>query len=185
MSTEKIINQAQNGCKESLTLLLLNNKSIVVSVAQRFLFDHEQIEDIVQTIFAKVINKIKQFNGACRFSTWIYRIAVNECMDFIRKKTRRKQHFLAIDDNYKAFPDINSPDAIAKISDKELKSSIQQALKQLPLDQKTVFSLYYFGNYSGKEVAEALNITEANVFMKLKAARDLVKEKLIKQGWHL
>ncbi len=45
--------------------------------------------------------------------------------------------------------------------------------------------MYYFGNYSGKEVAEALNITESNFFMKLKAARDSVKEKLIKRGWHL
>ncbi len=185
MNPNNLILEAQNGSKNALTELLLTNKGIVASVVSRFVYEREQTEDIIQTIFTKAIGKIKQFNGACRFSTWLYRIAVNECVEHIRRRTRSKKYFQPIDDNYQAFADINSPDAISKLSDKELKSNVQEALQTLPLDQKTVFSLYYFGNYSGKEVAEALNITEANLFMKLKAARDSVKAKLIKRGWHL
>jgi RNA polymerase sigma factor (sigma-70 family) len=106
-------------------------------------------------------------------------------VEYIRRKTRAKKYFTPAADNFSAFPDCNSPDAIAQISDQELRNDIQLALKALPLDQKTAFSLYYFGNYSGKEVAEALNISEANFFMKLKAARDTMKKKLMQRGWHL
>ena len=167
MNTNDLIVEAKNGSKNALSILLLNNKGIVTAVVQRFLFEHEQCEDIIQTIFAKAINTIKQFNGACRFSTWLYRIAVNECVEYIRKKTRAKKYFSSISDNFRVFPDSNSPDAIAQLSDQELRNDIQHALQSLPLDQKTAFSLYYFGNYSGKEAADALNITEANFFMKL------------------
>lgn len=185
MNPQNLILDAQKGSKNALAVLLQSNKGIVISVVQRFVYEREQIEDIIQTIFTKVIRKIKQFNGACRFSTWIYRIAVNECVEHIRRRSRAKKYFKTIEDNYQAFADINAPDAIAKLSDRELKRDVKEALQALPLDQKTVFSLYYFGNYSGKEVAEALSITEANFFMKLKAARDSVKDKLVKRGWHL
>jgi len=185
MTTNELIAEAKNGSKGALTVLLLNNKGIVTAVVQRFIFEREQYEDIIQTIFAKAIKTIKQFNGACRFSTWLYRISVNECVEYIRRKTRAKKYFSPAADNFAAFPDCNSPDAIAQISDQELRNDIQLSLQALPLDQKTAFSLYYFGNYSGKEVAEALNITEANFFMKLKASRDAMKKKLIERGWHL
>lgn len=185
MNTNELITEAKNGSKGALTVLLLDNKGIVTAVVRRFIFEREQYDDIIQTIFTKAIKTIKQFNGACRFSTWLYRIAANECVEYIRKKSRVKKYFTSTSNDVTIFPDCNSPDAIARMSDQELRSDIQLALKLLPLDQKTAFSLYYFGNYSGKEVAEALNITEANVFMKLKAARDLMKKKLIERGWHL
>ena len=185
MNTGDLIIEAKNGSRRALSALLLNNKGIVASVVKRFIFEQEQYEDIIQTIFAKVINTIKQFNGACRFSTWLYRIAVNECIEYIRSKARIKKYFTSMQDDFSVFPDCNTPDAIARLSDYELRTQIQQAISLLPLDQKTAFSLYYFGNYTGREVADVLNITEANFFMKLKAARDAVKRRLIEQGWHL
>jgi len=183
MDTNQLIVEAKRGNRGALTTLLLDNKGIVASVVKRLLFEQEQHEDIIQTIFTKVITAIKQFNGACRFSTWLYRIAVNECIEYIRGRVRAKEYFTELPDDYRVFPDCNTPDAAARVSDNELRTGIQQAITRLPLDQKTAFSLYYFGNYTGKEAAEALNITEANFFMKLKAARDAVKTRLIEQGW--
>lgn len=183
MNNQKLIIEAQQGSKTALSELLLSNKGIISSVVHRFLYEQEHHEDLIQTILTKVIATIKHFNGTCRFSTWLYRIATNECLEFVRKKSRNKNYFSPLPDNLTVFKDCNAPDPLISLSDQELRTSIQNTLNSLPLDQRTAFSLYYFGNYKGKEVAEVLNITEANFYMKLKTARDVIKQKLKKQGW--
>jgi RNA polymerase sigma-70 factor (ECF subfamily) len=122
------------------------------------------------------------FKGTCRFSTWLYRIALNECME---TNTRQSRNTPLQIDSPELFGDPNARDGLAALSDAELRTAIHEAVRPLPLDQRTAFCLYYFEGYSGREAADAMKISEPNFFMKLKAARDKVKKSLLAQGWRL
>jgi RNA polymerase sigma-70 factor, ECF subfamily len=180
MTAEELIPAAQSGDRGALSALLLDHRSRVAAVVNRFVYDHDQKKDVVQNIFLQAINHIGQFSGLCRFSTWLYRISLNECLEAGRARSLEKQRYSPL---FNDAVDPNAPDAFSRASSRELREEIGALLQKLPLDQKTVFSLFYFGSYSGKEIAEALSITEANVFMKLKAARDAIKKGLAARGW--
>lgn len=185
MTPEELIIQAQNGNRSSLTQLLLEHRGLVLSVTSRFISNSEQRKDVIQNIFIKVITQIRSFAGRCRFSTWLYRIAMNECLEHGRKASRNGELTEPIADSSPNAVDSDAPDGFSQASSAELRSSVAAILKTLPLDQKTAFSLFYFGGYTGKEGAESLSITEANFFMKLKVARDAVKQGLVAGGWSL
>jgi len=184
MTTEELITAAKYGNRSALSALLLDHHSLVAAVVNRFVHDGDIKKDVIQNIFLKAIKHIGQFSGLCKFSTWLYRISLNECLEAGRAVSREKQRNRPLFDDAIDAVDPCAPDAFAHASIQELKEAIGALLQKLPLDQKTVFSLFYFGNYSGKEIAEALSISEANVFMKLKAGRDAIKKGLVVKGWH-
>ena len=183
MTPEELIEKARNGDRPALTRLLLEHRDLVAAVVARFVSDSEQRKDVIQNIFVKVISHISQFAGLCRFSTWLYRLSLNECNEHVRRMVRTKRQNETLVKNSAGFIALNAPDALASTSSSELRGALLEILKILPLDQKTAFSLFYFGSYTGREGAEAMSISEANFFMKLKSARDTVKQKLSAKGW--
>lgn len=185
MNTNKTILRAVNGDRDALDSLLMENQGIITSAINRHVSDLEKQKDIIQSTFYKVIENINKFKMKCRFSTWLYRIATNETIEHLRKNNRKEFIFSENEEGMDIFKDLNSPDAITNLSNKQLKNDLDSSLKELSLDLKTIFSLFYFGNYKGKEIAEVLNISENNVFVKLKTAREKIKEQLIKKGWSL
>lgn len=178
METEDLIRQAQNGDRQALTKLLMNNRNLVAAVVCRFVFDRDCHKDVIQNVFMKVINGISSFQNQCKFATWLYRISVNECCEYNRKKLKNS---IFINDTA-PFEDPSAPDGLANISSNEIRSEISSALKEISIDKKSAFTLFYMGGFSGKEASEALGITEANFFMKLKAARDHVRNHLREKG---
>jgi RNA polymerase sigma-70 factor (ECF subfamily) len=183
MTTQELISAAQSGDRNALSALLLDHRSLVTAVVNRHVYDADRKKDIIQNIFIKVINHINQYSGLCKFSTWLYRICLNECTDAGRAKIREEQRRSSFFDDTIDLVNPNAADGFSHASQRELHDTIGAVLEKLPLDQKTVFSLFYFGGYSGKEIASALSISEANAFMKLKAARDAVKTGLVAKGW--
>lgn len=84
--TDKRIEDAKNGDQAAMSSLLMEYKGIVASVVNRMVFDNDYHRDIIQNVFFKVVSRIGGFSNKCRFSTWIYRIAVNESIEFLRKR---------------------------------------------------------------------------------------------------
>lgn len=183
MTPEELIEKARTGDRPALTQLLLEHRGLVAAVVGRFVRDREQQKDVIQNIFINVINHISRFAGLCRFSTWLYRLSINECIEYGRKICRSRQHRETLGSDSSGFIALNAPDPLAAAASSELRGALSAILKTLSLDQKTAFSLFYFGSYTGREGAEAMSISEANFFMKLKAARDTVKQKLAEKGW--
>jgi RNA polymerase sigma-70 factor (ECF subfamily) len=183
MTAEELIEKAQRGDRPALTRLLLDHRELVAAVVSRFVSDPEQRKDVIQNIFISVISHIGRFAGLSRFSTWLYRLSINECIEHCRKICRSRQHSETLSHNSSGFIALNAPDPLAAATSAELRGTLSAILATLPLDQKTAFSLFYFGSYTGREGAEAMSISEANFFMKLKSARDAVKQKLTEKGW--
>ena len=185
MENKDCILAARNGDKHAMSQLLMENRNLVASVVCKTVFEEDNRKDIIQNIFAKVVKAIHEFNGACKFSTWLYRISINEVAEYNRSLLRSKKIFQTINSDDDIFQDINSPDGLEAYTKKEISISINAAVNELPLEQKTAFSLFYFCGYSGKDAAQVLNVTEDNFFMKLKTARDKVRKSLISKGWKL
>jgi RNA polymerase sigma-70 factor (ECF subfamily) len=179
---DKRIEDAKKGDKAALSSLLIDNKGIVAAVVTRMVYDRDCHKDIIQNVFVKIVAGLNGFQGQCRFSTWVYRIAVNESLEHLRKlgyfeKLKEEVFF---DDCMKG--DYDQDDSLESISKREVLNWVNEGLSSCTLNEKTAFSLFYYSGFSGKEAAEAMKISEDNFYMKLKAARDRIRVSLRKKG---
>jgi RNA polymerase sigma-70 factor (ECF subfamily) len=176
------IDAARRGDRESLSSLLMDHKGIVAAVVTRMVYEKECHKDVIQNIFLKVVTGIEEFGDQCKFSTWIYRISVNESIEYLRKKgyfQKLKDEYLINDVNN---IDYSQADGLESISKKEIIEWVNEILNECPLSEKTAFSLFYYSGFSGKEAAESMKISEDNFYMKLKGARDRIRSGLKKKG---
>lgn len=123
---------------------------------RRIVISHEDANDVMQNVMLKAWTNLDSFRQHSRISTWLYRIAINESLDFIRKKHNETQ---SIDDN-----DSNQV-AIQLMADPyfdgdETEAQLQQAIAQLPDVQRTVFNLRYYDNMKYSEMSKILETSE-------------------------
>ena len=128
--------------------------------------NHEEAEDALQDIFTKVLLNLSKFSFKSRFSTWIYSITYNYCIDLIR---RRKKNILTASEN------IENMDMEDEIGDKFLLEVKLERLKvimeEVPTDDKTIILMKYQDGMSIKEIGAILDKSDSAVKMKLKRAK--------------
>lgn len=117
--------------------------------------DHDDADDLTQEVFIKVHKNIGEFRQDSQLYTWIYRIATNECLNFLKRKKRR--FFLPLGDiEGELTAKLTSSD---HISGDEVQIHLQKALLRLPQKQRLVFNMKYFDDLSYEEIAEITNTT--------------------------
>jgi RNA polymerase sigma-70 factor (ECF subfamily) len=117
---------------------------------RKMVIDHDDADDITQEVFIKIHKAIDSFREDSQLFTWIYRIATNECHNFLNKKRRR--FFIPIEDiGAQLSAKIDSSDMI---SGDEIQKKLQKALLQLPDKQRLVFNMKYFEDLSYEDIAE-------------------------------
>ncbi len=115
--------------------------------------DHDDADDLTQEVFIKIHRAIDTFREDSQLFTWIYRIATNECLNFLNKKRRR--FFLPIEDiSAQLSAKVDSSDSI---SGDEIQKKLQKALLQLPDKQRLVFNMKYFEDLSYEDISEITN----------------------------
>ncbi|MEX1240819.1 MAG: RNA polymerase sigma factor [Cyclobacteriaceae bacterium] len=117
---------------------------------RKMVIDHDDADDITQEVFIKIHKSIDAFRQDARLYTWIYRIATNECLNFLRRKKRR--FFLPLGDveGELSAKLTTSP----YVSGDEVQLKLQKALLKLPDKQRLVFNMKYFDELSYDEMAE-------------------------------
>ena len=130
--------------------------------------------DVTQQVFLQAFRKISQFSGKSQFGTWIYRVAVNESLQYLRKAKRSKMQVLEQE------PIDRSPNGNDNIGNKEL---LEQALAQLEPDLRSTFLLRETEGLSYDAIATALDIPEGTVGSRLNRARRELKQYLTELGW--
>lgn len=121
----------------------------VYHLIRRMVLSHEDADDLTQETFVKVWEKLEQFEGRSRLYTWIYRMATNEALGFLRKKRRRA--LLRLEDvsgQLKAQLHESLP-----VEAEEIVKKLQEALLQLPDKQRLVFQLKYYEELKYEEMA--------------------------------
>ncbi|MCB9037227.1 MAG: sigma-70 family RNA polymerase sigma factor [Lewinellaceae bacterium] len=120
---------------------------------RRMVYDHEDANDVIQDCFLKVYRNIHNFEKKSKLYTWLYRIATNEAITFLKKKQRRSA--APIDDGENNLA--NGLRADAYFDADEAQARLQRALEALPEKQRLVFNMRYFEELSYKDISEVLD----------------------------
>ena len=160
MSEKDFIKNLKKGNRNAFEHLIDEFQDRVYAKCLSFVPNKEDAEDIAQEVFVEVFNSIQKFKGTSKLSTWIYRITVNKCLEFIRKKSTKKRFALfqslkgdetAID-RTSYFTEFNHPGIL--LENKEHSEVLYLAIDKLPNDQKIAFTLHKIDGLSYKEISE-------------------------------
>lgn len=116
---------------------------------RKMVIDHDDADDLVQEVFVKVYKHIDGFREDASLYTWIYRLATNECLSFLKKKKRR--YFIPIHDLQSEL--IGKLDQQVELSGDEIQLKLQKALLKLPDKQRMVFNMKYFDEMKFDQIA--------------------------------
>ncbi len=173
MTENKLIEAARKGKPRAFKKLFDLNISKLYSFMKQFSSDNDEVEEWVQRAFIKAFGKLHQFKGNSKFSTWLFKIAINEMKtDYLKYG---KVTFLEIDDA------LNLP---ANNVSNEFESQHDVRLMLLELDElkRAVFLLVEVEGYSHREASEILEISETFSRTTLHRTKKILKEKIIEAG---
>lgn len=165
----------KRGSQQHFRTLLARYKVRVHQIALSVLGPTQaaQAEDVTQEVFISLYRRLDQFRGDCKFSTWIYRLAVNAAIDFKRANSRHAGP--AIDDVSLPGVSFALPEGT---DDQKLERGVHQALLALPESQRMMVYLYYWLELKIREIAEVLDCPQGTVKVYLKRARAALAESL-------
>lgn len=170
----KLVREAKQGDRESFEKLVVRYEKAIFNATYRVIHDYEDAKDVTQNVFLKAFQNIEHFDGNYRFFSWIYRIAINEAINFGKS---RKQ-LLAAEDN--PVEEHNTPERILRRT--ELDGAVQAALMSLAFKYRVVIVLRHFNDFDYQEISEILEIPEKTVKSRLFTARALLRDSLSKRG---
>jgi len=183
MNESELILKAQNGDIAAFERLIESYQQGVFNLACRMINNHDDAADIAQEAFIKVYLSISKFKGNSKFSTWIYRITTNVCLDEIKKRKKTKAFSLSENietDDGEISREIE--DVSANVEDnlerKERNRAINDAIAKLPENHRAVIVLRDINNMSYEEIAAALNCSEGTVKSRISRARSALYEML-------
>ena len=169
VNDQHYINAVIEGDTNAFAVLVDRYKGIVFSLSLKMLQNREEAEEAAQDTFIKIYKSLNRFNGASKFSTWVYKITYNNCLDRL-KKQKRNRHVVAINESteHEVKSLINILDTI---EESERKQVIQDCLNLLTAEESFLLTLYYFNENSLKEISEIIGINDNNVKIKLFRSR--------------
>lgn len=136
---------------------------------RRMVLTHEDTDDVLQNTFMKAWNNLDEFQNKSKISTWIYRIAINEALDYLRKQ--KSVSAVSADEDVSV---ANKLMADEYFDGDETQAQLQQAIAMLPDVQRVVFNLRYFDEMKYAEMSKLLNTSEGA----LKASYHLAVKKI-------
>jgi RNA polymerase sigma-70 factor (ECF subfamily) len=144
-------------------------KDLVFTLSLRMMKHTEEAEEAAQDTFIKAYKSLNKFKGDSKFSTWIYRVAYNTCLDRL-KKNKRQQYTVEINE-YTEHQVKTIDNALDQIEAKEKQQAIQDCLALLPSEDSFLLTLYYFEELSLEEIGKIVSLKPNNVKVKLFRSR--------------
>ncbi len=158
---KQLVARVQKGDKRAFDLLVIKYQHKVAAIVGRYIYDREEVRDIVQEAFIKAYRAIGSFRGDSQFYTWLYRIAVNTAKNFLVSRSRRPPasdievedaEFYSDADNMR---DVASPENLAFRD--ELQDVVDKSIQALPEDLRAAVSLREFDGLSYEDIAAVMD----------------------------
>ena len=188
MNDQDLINALRKGDQKAFKLLVDTYKKSVFNTVLGFVQHLENAEDVTQDVFVKVFETIGSFKGQSKLGTWIYRISINQALDFIRQANRKKRlaritSLFGADNEVLHEPgDFYHPGVI--MEQRENAAILFRAINQLPDKQKTAFLLQKTEDCNQQKIAGIMQMNEGAVESLLTRARVNLKKTLINYYKH-
>ncbi|MGV3538553.1 MAG: RNA polymerase sigma factor [Rufibacter sp.] len=154
MEDKEILEKFQNPGSRNLAFnqLVRKYQQKVYWHVRKMVVDHDDADDLTQEVFVKVWTNLANFRQDAQLYTWIYRIATNECLNFLNSKKRK--FFLPIHDVAAELAE--KLDSSDNLSGDEIQLKLQKALLRLPDKQRLVFNMKYFDEMKYEDMSEIL-----------------------------
>ncbi len=164
----QLVRLFKNGDKSAFEDIVNRHQDRVFNIIYRMIDNYEEAEDLTQEVFIKVFKSLKKFKQRSTFSTWLYRVTVNMCIDAWRKKNKRgnsNKDWEFREDWYKdtqrvmsneaSSPDLIDPEEIRESN--ELKERVQKAISKLSYKYRIVIILHDLQGFSYREISDIFN----------------------------
>ncbi|MCH2214822.1 MAG: sigma-70 family RNA polymerase sigma factor [Flavobacteriales bacterium] len=181
VNDQELAKACMGGNSKAQALLYERHAGQMMALCLRYGSDYEEAQDMFQEGFIKVFNKLGKYDGKGPLGAWIRRTIANNALDLLRKNKRELKSALIFEEDFKSVVDLE----IQPIEEDEPMVSVDRLTKlisSMPTGYRTVFNLYAVEEYTHKEIAEQLNITESTSktqYRKAKAyMRKLISEEL-------
>ena len=172
-SDQALLERYRGGDRAAFTELVVRYQRPLYNAAFWVLRSAEDANDIAQIVFLKVAEQLDEYDPQYKFFSWIYRIAVNESLNLLRRNRREE----ALDDDVELpGPERNNPES--QFGAAELSRRIQAALMKLPTNDRIVISLRHFSECSYQEIGQILELDEKTVKSRLYEARHRLRDVL-------
>lgn len=183
-SDELLVARFQAGDRAAFAALVRRHQGPLFHFAFRQLRSAPAAEDVVQEAFVRVVQSAAEFKNEARFTTWVYTITRNLCIDQLRKRAHRRHPSLDEargDDGDRTLGEVvpdRSADVERQAAGAELKQQVAAAVEQLPPDQKEVFLMREVANLPFKEIAEITGVPENTVKSRMRYALERLQAAL-------
>ncbi len=175
------VHKTVEGDAEAFNELVNRHHTKIYGLAYRMLGNAEDAEDATQETFLEAYKSIKTFRFQSQFGTWLYRVGMNTCNQYIRKAKSRNRMLNAYTEETAAQGMTEEREIPERIAIKtEQRQVIQAAIDRLPPKQREVVTLYYMQHLKYKEIAEILDCSLGTVASRLNKAMQNLKVKLEK-----
>ena len=178
--------RAKEGDQGAFERLVMDNQNRVYSLALRLCGDREAAADLAQEAFIKAWQGLGSFQGESSFATWVYRLATNLCIDYLRKKKRREGVELSVSlddsDSGWAEPADRESDPQLVLERSERGRALARGLASLPGWQRQVLVLRELSGLSYQEISQALDVDLGTVKSRIARARLSLRKILLEDG---
>lgn len=174
LNDEELVQLVKAGEITPFDELVRRHQVKIHDLCYKILRNYDDAKDMAQVTFLKAYRKINKFGGRSKFSTWLYRIAVNNCLNFMKKRQPTEELFEEITGS-------KSDDPVQIYKSKKFREMIHATVAKLPKVQKAVFTLRTLQDFSYQEISDILNkpisTIKVNHHLAVKNLRNHLKDK--------
>ena len=182
----ELVSRARAGDTAAFEQLMLDSQDRVYTLCLRMTGNREDALDLAQETFLNAWRGLSSFQGNSSFSTWVYRLASNACIDFLRKRKRRQQgespH--SLDDEEAPLPEPADPRGSPEeeLEGRELRRAVERGLQALPDHHRQVLVMRELSGMSYQEIGAVLDLDLGTVKSRIARARLALKKFLVQEG---
>lgn len=187
MTEQELVARAKSGDTDAFAQLVEENQNRIYSLALRMVGNPEDAADLAQEAFLSAWRGLEHFQGEAAFSTWLYRLTSNACIDFLRREKRKRAagSVLSLDDTEEGatldLPDYDA-DPHRQLERGEVRRAIADGLAGLSPEHRRVLALREISGLSYAEIADLLGLEEGTVKSRISRARLALRKKLVESG---
>lgn len=165
------IEEVLSGNKQAYAQIINKYKNPLYATILRMIGNQQDAADLVQESFIKIYYRLGKFDGKGSFSSWMYRVAINHCMDEFRKKRYKMEQIEIREDD---IMDFHHPEVI--FLKKEKNRQLEKLIESLPKEERMILLLRYVNELSYNEIGEIMSLSLSTVRNKLHRAKKKLRE---------
>ncbi|PJR04202.1 sigma-70 family RNA polymerase sigma factor [Avrilella dinanensis] len=178
LTETEIIERVLKGEKSLYELIVRRFNAYLYKIGRSYNYNHEDTQDLMQDTYIDAFKSLSQFENRSSFKTWIIRIMMNNCYRKREKSSFRNEIMQDVNEHATPMFTNRNNETDKVIQSRELGTIIENSLVKIPLDYRMVFSLREINGLNVSETAAMLNISEANVKVRLNRAKTMLRSEI-------